>query len=366
MSNTKIYGIRWDMKSPETKLERTMDAAALPDPRPAINGLGGSSPFDHISPWCGIRECNVRGGAIVAIDGDAEFTRDGSNGDVMVYFPAVHLKTFVEDGRYLNIQIASGEAEGFIRIAGRFCFCLGKYETSQTPNGQHVSVPAMFPAVSKTRAQFREAASDKGTHWSQQDAAARFALALLYLVEYADWNSQAALGRGRVDMPWSAGAAKTGGTDGMKYHTGCAKGTNGKTAIAYRGVENPWGNVWEFVDGINFKDGRPYICTAQEHFNDDTTDRYEAAAYACPDDYGWQRELGVDENMPWLLLPVDVSGNENEYIPDYFFGWNGWRVLVVGGRWYRASRCGVFCWYANNASSYANASFGSRLLFLPC
>lgn len=342
MSNTKIYGIRWDMKSPATKLERTMDAAALPDPRPAINGLGGSSPFDHISPWCGIWECNVRGGAIVAFDGDAEFTRDGSNGDVMVYFPAVHLKTFVEDGRYLNVQIASGEADGFSKIAGRFCFCIGKYETSAHGKA-HVSVSGNKPAASMTRAEFREAARKKGAGWSQQDAAARFALALLYLVEYADWNSQASLGRGYVDMPWSAGAAKTGGTDAMEYHTGSAKGKDGKAPIVYRGVENPWGNMWEFVDGVNFEGGRPYICTKQEHFQDDTTENYEAAGYVCPDDYGWQRELGVDENMPWLLFPVDVDGNEDEYIPDYYFGWGGWRVLVVGGSRNYASSCGVFC-----------------------
>ena len=369
MNNAKIYGIRWDMESPATSLERTMDAAGLPDPRPAIIGLGGLSPFDNITPWCGIRECNMRSGAMMAVEGDKEFTRDGSNGDVMVYFPAVYLKTFIEDGQYLNIQIASGEAEGFTKIAGRNCFCIGKYETSQAPSGDHVSISGMAPAVSKTRAEFRSAARAKGAGWSQQDAAARFTLALLYLVEYADWDSQAALGRGYVDMPWSAGAGQTGGADGMTYHTGAAAGKSGQAPIAYRGVENPWGNVWEFVDGINIsaKDGRPYICTTPADFADDTADGYKRAAFTCPKDWGNQKEYGVDADIPWLLLPKSVSDDgAGDYFwgPDDFYS-QGWRLVLVGGSWAYASDAGLFAWAADNDSSRASADVGSRLLFLP-
>lgn len=29
--------------------------------------------------------------------------------------------------------------------------------------------------------------------------------------------------------------------------------TNGKLAISYRGMENPWGNIWKHTNGINLQ-----------------------------------------------------------------------------------------------------------------
>ena len=37
--------------------------------------------------------------------------------------------------------------------------------------------------------------------------------------------------------------------------------TNGKLAISYRGMENPWGNIWKHTNGINlFGDGTEKGC----------------------------------------------------------------------------------------------------------
>lgn len=72
--------------------------------------------------------------------------------------------------------------------------------------------------------------------------------------------------------------------------------------------------------------------------------------------------LGFDANNPWLQAPTAAAGSEITYITDIYWYNTGWRVLIVGGNWDGASRCGVFCWHAGNASSDAAARLGSRLL----
>lgn len=359
-----VYGVRWDMQNPSSELQRTGDAVGIGEPVPAIGALGGSSPFDQLEPWKSIRECNVLNNAIVAYKGDDGFTRDGTNGDVMIYFPAIYLRTYIESGRYYNIEIADGAKDGFTKIAGRNSFCLGKYKTV-LDGTVHVSKTGVTPCASITRAAFRTAARAKGTEWAQQDAAARFALAILYLVEYADFNSQAKIGRGFVDG--NTEAALTGTSDGLVYHTGMEQnaGGNGKAQIVYRGVESPWGNVWEFIDGINFNSGVPYICTNPENFADDTATNYTQAAFTCAQASGWQKTLARDANIQWLLLPSVVGGSETSFVSDHYWYDAGWRLALAGGDWNDGSDAGLLAWAANDVSSFVSAYVGSRLLFLP-
>ena len=72
--------------------------------------------------------------------------------------------------------------------------------------------------------------------------------------------------------------------------------------------------------------------------------------------------LGFDANNPWLQAPTAAAGSDSTYITDIYYYQSGWRVLLVGGDWDVASRCGVFCWYASDASSNAYTCIGSRLL----
>ena len=74
----------------------------------------------------------------------------------------------------------------------------------------------------------------------------------LFYIEYASLNSQTALGRGVCDIA-DDGATNmslvTGATGILGNLSGSAPGTDGKVSISYRGIENPWGNVWKWVDG---------------------------------------------------------------------------------------------------------------------
>ena len=63
----------------------------------------------------------------------------------------------------------------------------------------------------------------------------------------------------------------------MTYHTGRAYGTDGATAVQYRHIENPWGNVFDWVDGVNFNGSTVYVCTDPAKYADDTSDGYTNA-----------------------------------------------------------------------------------------
>ena len=150
----------------------------------------------------------------------------------------------------------------------------------------------------------------------------------------------------------------------MTYHTGRAAGTNGKTAVQYRHIENPYGNVFEFIDGINFSDGTVYDCLNPASYADDTAANYTNIGSKIQSD-GYITAIGVSSAMPWAFYPTAVGGSETTYIPDYAYYSSGWRVLLVGGYWLNGGYAGLFYFYANNASSNSYSNVGARLLFHP-
>ena len=158
-------------------------------------------------------------------------------------------------------------------------------------------------------------------------------------MEFSDWDSQSKIGRGYVDSNNSA--ISSGGTDSMTYHTGRAAGTNGKTAVQYRHIENPYGNVFEWVDGINFSDGTVYVCLNPASYADDTANNYTNIGTKIQNN-GYISAIGVAAAMPWAFYPTAVGGSETTYIPDYAYCNSGWRVLRVGGSWGNGGNAGLF------------------------
>ena len=181
-------------------------------------------------------------------------------------------------------------------------------------------------------------------------------------MEFSDWDSQSKIGRGYVDG--NSSAINSGGTDSMTYHTGRAAGTDGKTAVQYRHIENPYGNIFEFIDGINFSDGTVYVCLNPASYADDTATNYTNIGSKIQND-GYITAIGVSSAMPWAFYPTAVGGSETTYIPDCAYYYSGWRVLRVGGGWGGGGDAGLFYFGADNASSNSYSGVGARLLFHP-
>lgn len=49
--------------------------------------------------------------------------------------------------------------------------------------------------------------------------------------------------------------------------------------MVWRGIEGLWGNVWEWVDGVNWNNGTYYVCNDPSKYADDTTTNYTALSF---------------------------------------------------------------------------------------
>ena len=361
-----IYGVEWNYANQSTALTRLASSAGFSDPVPAVGAGTGSSPFDALYPWSEIDEFNVINNAISHRRGSGSFSR--KNNDTVVRIPKFWYKVEQDTANSkMRFYIADNEAPGFAihpafdRGDGvvRDYIYIGKYNTGSG----YVSRSELAPLVNITRSDARTNSAGKGGPWWQYDYAAWCAAWLLYLVEFADWDSQAKIGKGYTDSSNSA-AINTGGADSMTYHTGRAAGVDGKTAVQYRWMENLWGNVRDWVDGINFNERQAYICLNPANFADDTSTNYTSAGVTICDS-GWIKGLTMSSVFPFAFLPTLNGGSETTYVPDYVSSITGWRALYVGGLWSNAGGAGLFCFHASNASSNSGSNLGARLLFLP-
>lgn len=96
----------------------------------------------------------------------------------------------------------------------------------------------------------------------------------------------------------------------MTYHTGRAYGTDGATAVQYRHIENPWGNVFDWVDGVNFNGSTVYVCTDPAKYADDTSDGYTNAGTRASSS-GYISALGASTTAPWAIYPSSAGGSRD-------------------------------------------------------
>ena len=159
---------------------------------------------------------------------------------------------------------------------------------------------------------------------------------------------------------WTSGQL-SGGCDTLGMLSGCLS-NDGKHAIIYRGLENFFGNVWHFIDGINLKDRKAWICTNPDEY---VSDKFEAPyvelEYTNVNTNGYIKALGFDINNPLARFPIETGGGNTTYVSDYYYGESGNVVALVGGRLFGGANCGPWCWYLNFASSFSSWNLGARL-----
>ncbi len=372
-----VFGVCWDMSNSSTALTRltkSNDPNGLvtvnitTNPSPAVGTGAGSSPFDSYSPWKDMDEYNIINSTVSHKRGTSSFSRTAYN--TMVYIPTFYYRIFDSNGKryfYISDTAISGFTKhpGSNKYVGRYNTIAGENTSLSRVAVLGGDIPASAsgsaPRVSLTRAAFREAAKSKGDKWSLYDYVTWCAVWLLYLVEFADWNSQAKIGQGIISV---SEVQNTGGTDTMSYHTGRAAGTDGQTAVQYRHIENPWGDVDEWIDGINFSDGIVYVCTDPAKYADDTATGYTSIGSKIQSS-GWIKSLGLSSFAPYAFFPSAVYGSSSTYISDYYYKASRWRALYVGGSWSNELYAGLFYFDASYSSSGSSSYIGARLLYHP-
>ena len=248
------------------------------------------------------------------------------------------------------------------------------------------------PISNLTRAQFRQKAAARGAGWTQQYWNQYMAVVRLYVVEYCNFNTQADF-ISSLDHGFKQGGLRQGVSNysnwasigyapfvdcGITYslsnETGVISYTYDNTDIhvpSYRGIENPFGHIWKWMDGINIygdsvnNKSLIYVCDDITKFADDTTDNYvlksSSAVYGTE---GYIKTWNWDQDGDFI--PLTQGGSSDTYLCDYSWFQNaGWKVLYSGGRAADGSACGWFCFDASVGSGYAGAKFGGRLCYTP-
>lgn len=370
-SLTSVFGVSWDSSQPSTALTRltkandpnklvTVDITT--EPVPAVGTGSGSSPFDKYMPWMEMEEYNIEAETGMRTKkGNSNFTRTQPTKPVLVKIPEFYYK-IERVGSIFRYYVADGPVDGLSLHPGSGDNYLGRYEAGEASSGTMGLILASYsgttPSVSKTRSTFRDYARNMASGFQLRDIAAWCAYDLLYLVEYADWDGQKKIAQGLVNNP---SVNKTGLTDAMVYHTGRANSSD-NSAVQYRWIENPWGNVSEFIDGINVYRQSVYICTDPEIYTDDTDTNYPYSNIKLPTS-GWIKGLGFSSVFPWAFIPNANGGSSISYIPDYTYSGPEWKVLNAGGHITSKQEAGLFFFHAGVTSSGTSNKVGARLQF---
>lgn len=226
---------------------------------------------------------------------------------------------------------------------------------------------------SATRNGFRTIAAKRGLGWSQETVQAATATELLFLIEYASFDMQSKIGAGvttKTDDGATSMTEITGATTTLGNKSGQVINTNGYSVVAYRGEENPFGNIWKWIDGINVynkNEGSVYI--ADHGFKDDTNAApYSDAGITICGSNGYVSAFAYNEDFDWLFIASEVLGNSSLPVGDYFWqnkAYNGYTVAALGGDWTNGSIVGGFSWSVDNASGNRFRYIGGRLLYVP-
>lgn len=158
---------------------------------------------------------------------------------------------------------------------------------------------------------------------------------------------------------------KTGFSSAIAASSGSiSSNSDGKHSFSYRGIESLYGDIFQFVDGVNINDLRAWICRdANDYASNLFASPYEELSYINGNASGYISEMGFDSDNPFAAFPTSIiGGGNNKYYSDYYYQATGQRVAQVGGSWYSGSAAGLLYRGLSVASSSAGVSFGARLL----
>lgn len=395
-------------------------------------GLTSGESFDKFKMFGGRKRCNVADdGTILAYYGDDDYKEDGSNGQVMVYQPKVYYLVLpliydkIDDivgGYHLrkaNYYVSLKERPGFklhpafinengeeVDYILKSAFEGSIYDVSDEKyltNDEQVmdatvdklcSVANVKPcsglSQSLTRDKVEQMAKNRGDGWHCSSIKDMALEQLLMMIELGSMNTQTNIGLGVVNVSDNTSyncSALTGSTSSLGNATGRAtstiitKGTekttytdDGKTSITYRGVENFWGNIWKFAEGVNFygdghqRGGQPYICKDFDYKEDFSNNNYEPAGFTLTNNNGYISAIGYNPNFDWLFIPSEVGGDSSKPVGDYNYvnsNLNGYTVALLGGSWYSGSSAGGFDLGLSGGVLYRGRDVGGRLVYIP-
>lgn len=421
---TQYYGIQKDLSTSATACTRVGESS-----------LHQSLPIQSKMRRCLLADDGTVNGYLHAtdstkLDTGAAADLTGAAGQVMVEIPKHYVK-FELNGTVLTALFSEYALPGFIEIPKHY---VSAYEaaldrtnsklasvvntTAQYRGGSNNSsrdeqenTDLGKPATSISLTNFRTYAGNRGAGWCCNAYGPNKAVFWLYVCEYANFNCQLAynasldadgyhqggLGDGVTTLnstKWSnfngynpvipCGTTNSlGNASGVVSYTMPDSYDTGNTVTvsvpSYRGIENPYGHIWKWTDGV--------LCNIQADGDGGKSLLYAAPewnpakfASAINSDYKLRGELPrTSDYVKQLLIgehgemmPKTVGGgaSSSTYVGDYFYtnipsSGEATRGVLFGGDANYGASAGFALAYTHYAPTNAFASVGSRLCFIP-
>lgn len=401
----------------------------------AVN-LSQGADFNKFQMYGGRRRCNVSDdGTINAYYGDEGYAEDGSNGQVMVYQPAFYYKVvplkleknadsgigyhmrkvnyyvsakpktgfklhpafYDENGNAIDYILFSADEGSMYDVSAKAYVNDNIDESITYEDGDLLCSVAGKKSISGlrkglgTKSNLEQMAQNRGSGWHLETIKATSANQLLMIIELGTMNSQTGIGQGIVSIPDNKAyncSSLTGSTAELGNSTGQATETvneiggtettynvNGKVSVTYRGVENPYGNIFKHIQGMNvwgdgsMCGGQPYVANNFTFNESKNSDNYEGVGFTLPNANGYINAMGYGkEEYDWLLLPSEIGGTSALPVGDFFYvtsDLNDYRIVLGGGSWNYGSFDGSFFGRCGYNVGSRDRSAGGRLLYVP-
>ena len=365
----KAWGVRIDRENsdPEEAVEYIGEAAGY---IPADGTEPGSWADNPV--FAKIKPCLLCNGKVVDYldPNDYGRTADGepigkmrAYFDTMVEFGKIFYR-IRKDEHYTYVEItddARSLADGFTDYAFSYKgeskdkFYIGAYK-GHIVDGKLRSISGVLPESRKTIGAFRTAAQANGNGYEITPFNKLTLLQALYVVRYKSLDSRAALGKGYTEAD---SYAPTGNTDEDGLYFG---NQDGERQVKCHGIEDLWGNIFEWVDGFVTTDK---IKIADGNFNDNG-DGYEIAADLPNTVCGAITDIHGDNMLGFVPKEADDDLCAGEaYYCNYGSTWSDGTINLpdFGGGRSSGADAGAFCFHCGSSASYASANIGARLCF---
>lgn len=373
LPSSVTYGVKIDLadSNPETSVTYTDDAVGFDKSyMDFTNDTFVYGSWQNKFPFNQVKPCLFKNGAVVKYLNPNNYAQDtegnavditGPEGDVMIEIPKIYYKLH-KDENYQYIQISDTQQEGFCCLAHTYKgvekdkVYIGAYQAyNESSKARSISGVSATGSVSMNN--WRTYSQANGTGYEQFYWHLLVLLECLFVIQFKNLNSQAALGYGWCN---NSSAFSTGGglnEKGMYYGTA----TTGQ--MKFMGIEDFYGSRRTWIDGIRTSGTKITIADVTSPdmaFNGNGTNYIEAGDSGLSSQSGYTKTIiGTNEGG---FTPTNVGGSTSTYYCDYSRLHSGF-VLGFGGSRAAATIAGAFCLGFYYSATSAYSAIGGRLAF---
>ena len=291
----------------------------------------------------------------------------GADGNVMVEIPKHYIKVETvgnvdslnvsltpEAGYVLDPAFLKWNGTAMIEVPYRY---FRAYE-GFVSGGKLLSVSGVAPTRTQTIATFRTQAMANGAGWHLTDWNLLNTIKRLCYIEFFDFIVTKYLGNGN-DTGSDFGIT-TGQSNALGNRS--SNSTHNDKYMSYRGIENMYADVWEFVDGVNINNYQFYVNSKYSTFQSDVfTGDYVAKGPITVAGVSNSLIKRCAVSVDGGFIPTVVGGSTTTFYGDALWSTTGAGIAFYGGSAINGASGGLGALDAHYASAGSDANIGAAV-----